>query len=342
MDDIFRFLKGFAIGAANVIPGVSGGTIAFITGIYERLIEAIRKCDGVTIGLLLKFRIGEAWKRMDGRFLATLAIGVVVSIVTMARILEWGFKYHPVMVWAFFFGLIAASLPAVGKQVKHWGAGPATAILAGSGIAVSMAFMTPASGNDDVFYLLLSGVVAMCSMIVPGLSGSFVLLLMGNYELIMIEAVNNLTSGEIGTALRILIPFGIGAVAGLVVLVRFLSWLFRVWHDIAMALITGFVAGSLVLIWPWKDTLEQKFVRDGEVKKIVGFENWHLPDLGTGSAWGEIGLMLAGIFLIVVLESFVRRPGGRKSISNVGTTSPSGSDCSPDSEERDDDLSGKS
>ena len=235
----------------------------------------------------------------------------------------------------FFFGLIAASLPAVGKQVKHWGAGPATAILAGSGIAVSMAFMTPASGNDNVFYLLLCGVVAICSMIVPGLSGSFVLLLMGNYKLIMIEAVNNLTSGEIGAALRILVPFGIGAVAGLVVLVRLLSWLFRVWHDIAMALITGFVAGSLVLIWPWKETLEEK-----GTKKIVGFENWHLPDLGKGSAWGEIGLMLAGVFLIVVLEAFVRRPGGKQGISAVGTTPSSRSEHLPDSVERDDPPAG--
>ena len=178
-----------------MIPGVSGGTIAFITGIYERLIEAIRKFDGITIGLLLKFRAGEAWKRVDGRFLATLGLGVVVSIVTMARILEWGFEHHPVMVWAFFFGLIAASLPAVGKLVKRWGAGPVIAIVVGTGIAVSMAFMTPASGNDNVFYLLLCGVVAICSMIVPGLSGSFVLLLMGNYKLIMIEAVNKVVKG---------------------------------------------------------------------------------------------------------------------------------------------------
>ena len=197
-----------------------------------------------------------------------------------------------------------------------------------------MAFMTPATGSDNVFYLLLCGMVAMCSMIVPGLSGSFVLLLMGSYKLIMIEAVNNFTSGEIGAALRILVPFGVGAVMGLVVLARLLSWLFRVWHDIVMALITGFVAGSLVLIWPWKETLEQKFVRDGQVReKIVGFENWHLPDLGAGSAWAEIGLILAGVFLIVVLEAFVRRPG----VSAAGGRALSSrSDHLPDPADRDD------
>ena len=317
MDDIFRFLKGFAIGAANVIPGVSGGTIAFITGIYERLIEAISRFDGVTAGLLLKFRLGEAWRRVDGRFLGALGLGVVVSILTMARILEWGFEHYPVMVWAFFFGLIAASLPAVCRQVKRWEVGSTVAIVTGVGSAVSMAFMAPASGSDNVFYLVLCGVVAMCSMIVPGLSGSFVLLLMGNYKIIMIEAVNNLTEGAIWEGLRILIPFGLGAVAGLIVLARFLRWLFHAWHDIAMALITGFVAGSLVLIWPWKDTLEEKFVHDGEVKsKTVGFENWHLPDLGKGSSWGEIGLMLVGVVVIFVLEAFVRKPGSRKGISS--------------------------
>jgi len=313
MDDIFRFLKGFAMGSANVIPGVSGGTIAFITGIFERLVEAIKKFDGTTARLLFSLRVREAWKRVDGRFLGALGVGVAVSMVTMARILEWGFERHPVMVWAFFFGLIAASLPAVGKAVNHWGAGSVISILVGTGIALSMAFMTPVSGSSNVFYLLLCGVVAMCSMIIPGLSGSFVLLLMGTYKLIMIDAVNDLTSGEIRAGLRILVPFGIGALVGLGALARILSWFFLTWHDNVVALITGFVAGSLAIIWPWKDTLREEIVGDGEVKeKITGFENWHLPDLGTGSAWVAVGLMLAGGLLIVVLEQFVKRPGGGK------------------------------
>ena len=308
-DDIFRFLKGFAMGAANVIPGVSGGTIAFITGIYERLIDAIKKIDATTIRLLLKFKIGEAWERVDGRFLAALASGMVVSIVTLARVLKWGFEHHPVLVWAFFFGLIAALLPAVGKLVRRWTAGPTIAILIGTGIALSMAFMTPASESENPFYLMICGVVAMCSMIIPGLSGSFVLLLMGNYKLIMIDAVNDLTSGEIVAALKILVPVGIGAVIGVAILARVLSWLFRTWHDIAVALITGFVAGSLVIIWPWKDTLTEEFTRKGEVKeKITGFENWHLPDFSLGATWGALGVMMVGVVMIVVLEVVAAKP----------------------------------
>lgn len=302
------------MGAANVIPGVSGGTIAFITGIYERLIDALKRIDVTTVRLLFKFRIAEAWERVDGRFLAALGLGVVVSIVSLARFLKWGFENHPVLVWAFFFGLIAASLPAVGKLVKNWTAGPTVAILVGTGVALSMAFMTPASENENPIYLVICGVVAMCSMIIPGLSGSFVLLLMGNYKLIMIDAVNSLSSGEFGDALRILVPVGIGAVIGVIALARVLSWLFRTWHDIAVALITGFVAGSLVIIWPWKDTLTETFTKRGEVKeKIIGFENWHIPDFGAGSTWAALGVMMVGVILIVVLEVVAAKPAEDRS-----------------------------
>ena len=244
-DDSFRFLKGFAMGAANVIPGVSGGTIAFITGIYERLIDALKRIDLTTIRMVLDFRLKDAWERIDGRFLTALGLGVVVSILSLARFLKWGFEHHSVLVWAFFFGLIAASLPAVGKLVRRWSRGALGALVLGAGVALSMAFLTPASENDHPFYLIVCGVVATCSMIIPGLSGSFVLLLMGNYKLIMIEAVNALSSGELGEALRILVPVGIGGVVGVVALARVLSWLFSTWHDIAVALIAGFIAGSL-------------------------------------------------------------------------------------------------
>jgi len=309
-DDIFRFLKGFAMGAANVIPGVSGGTIAFITGIYERLIDALKRIDLTTIRMVLKFRLKDAWERIDGRFLAALGLGLVVSILSLARFLKWGFEHHSILVWAFFFGLIAASLPAVGKLVGRWSRGALVALVLGAGGALSMAFLTPASENGHPFYLIVCGVVATCSMIIPGLSGSFVLLLMGNYKLIMIEAVNALSSGEFGEAFRILVPVGIGAVVGVVALARVLSWLFRSWHDIAVALITGFIAGSLVIIWPWKDTLTETFVRKGEEKeKIIGFEHWHMPDFGVGATWSALGVMMGGVVLIVLLEVFAARSG---------------------------------
>lgn len=307
-EDLATFFKGFAMGAANVVPGVSGGTIAFITGIYERLINALKSFDMEAIKLASKFQIGELWKRIDGRFLLSLGLGVIASVLTLAKVLKWGFDEHPVLIWALFFGLIAASIPSVGKMVEKWTGGVIALFLIGMAIAVSMAFLTPASTNENPVYLLLCGVAAICSMIIPGLSGSFVLLLMGNYELVAIDTINNLRQGNLGEALPILIPVGIGAVAGLLVLSRFLSWLFKTHHDKAVGAITGFVAGSLVIIWPWKDTIKEEFIKNGEVdEKIVRFENWRLPDLSMGATWMQLGAVLVGIALIVAVELIARK-----------------------------------
>ncbi|YCM45398.1 DUF368 domain-containing protein [Verrucomicrobiaceae bacterium 227] len=307
-DDLATFLKGFAMGAANVVPGVSGGTIAFITGIYERLINALKSFDLEAVKLASTFKFGTLWTKIDGRFLMALGLGVVMSILTLASVLKVGFRDHPVLIWALFFGLIAASIPSVGKMVKKWTPAVISCFSVGLAIAVSMAFLTPASANENPLYLLLCGIVAMCSMIIPGLSGSFVLLLMGNYELIALDAVNNLRQGNLGEALPIIIPVGIGAVLGLLVLSRFLSWLFKTHHDKAVGAITGFVAGSLVIIWPWKDTIKEQFEKDGKIKeKIVSFENWHLPDFSVGSTWMELGAVAAGVVLIVIVEIFARK-----------------------------------
>ena len=303
-DEVATFLKGFAMGAANVVPGVSGGTIALITGIYERLIDALKSFDAEALKLGLGFKIGALWKKVDGLFLTALMLGVGVSIITLAQVLEYEFKNHPKLIWSVFFGLIAASTPSVGKAVKRWSADVLTVLFIGAAIAVSMAFLTPASENKDFVYLMLCGVAAMCSMIIPGLSGSFVLLLMGNYRLVL-SSVNALTSGDLSVVFSVILPVGIGALVGLLVLSRFLSWLFREHHDRAIGTITGFVAGSLVIIWPWKDkVLETIEKKDGPEDKIVGYENWHVPDLSTGGAWLQLGAVALGIILILVTEYF--------------------------------------
>ncbi len=307
-DDLATFLKGFAMGAANVVPGVSGGTIAFITGIYERLINALKSFDLEALKFASQLRFGDLWKKIDGRFLVALGLGVVTSILTLAKVLKWGFSEHPFLIWSLFFGLIAASIPSVGKMVQKWTSSVILLFVIGLAIAVSMAFLNPASENENIIYLLLCGVSAMCSMIIPGLSGSFVLLLMGNYELVALDAVNNLRQGNLSEALPIIIPVGIGAVLGLLVLSRFLSWLFKTHHDKAVGAITGFVAGSLVIIWPWKDTVMEQFERNGEMKeKIVSFQNWHLPDFSARSTWMELGAVAVGVLLIVIVEVFARK-----------------------------------
>ena len=311
-DYFWIFIKGAAMGAANVIPGVSGGTIAFITGIYERLIDALKSFDPTAIGHLLKFRVKAFAEHVDLGFLVALGAGVLLSILTLAQLLEFLFLKHPVAIWSFFFGLILASIYAVGKMVKKWGAGPIVAGLLGAAIALAIALLTSASENDGFLYAVLCGVVAICSMIVPGLSGSFVLLLMGNYML-AIGSISDFTSAlkslevtdEAVAALKLMVPFGIGCVVGLVALSHLLSWIFKKHHDVAVALMTGFITGSLLIIWPWKnekyllDEAGAEVLHKGEVV-ITGYD-WFLPGLEMGTFVG-IALMVVGFVVVLVMD----------------------------------------
>ncbi|MFT6793441.1 MAG: putative membrane protein [Rubritalea sp.] len=298
MNFISIFLKGFAMGAANVIPGVSGGTIAFVTGIYERLINSIKSFDSTALKLLLGRKFTELFKHTDAGFLTALMFGVMVALLTLARALKYGFEHHPILVSALFFGLIAASIWSVFKMVKHWTGGAVIGLLIGCAIAVSMAFLPQAQENQSLIYLMICGVVAMCSMIIPGISGSFVLILMGNYNLIMVESLTKLGDMKFKEALTVLIPVGIGAVLGMIALSRLLSWLFRRFHDVAVATITGFVAGSLVTIWPWKNDIKE-VLRNDKIK-TVGYERY-FPEIDS-NFWIAALVILAGVILMIGIE----------------------------------------
>lgn len=299
-ESISVLLKGAAMGAANVIPGVSGGTVAFITGIYERLIFAIKSLSGSSLKLLFKGKIKEFAEETDLKFLIWLGIGVVVSILTLAEVLKYLFENYEKLVWAFFFGLILASIYFVGKRVSRWTVSCILLLLFGAAIAVVVAMMKPATENDSIPYLLLCGVIAMASMIIPGLSGSFVLLLLGNYKLVMVDSVSRLKSAD-PEALSILIPVGIGAVIGLVTLSRLLAWIFKKFHDQAVALLTGFVAGSLLVIWPWKEAITETFEHEDRVKeKVIGYD-WQLPAMSGETAIAVL-LMIIGVVLVWLME----------------------------------------
>ena len=287
------FLKGAAMGAANVIPGVSGGTVAFITGIYERLITALKCFDVTAAKELLSGKFGAFARRVDFMFLLWLGLGVITSFLVLAKLLDYLFEHQKVFVWAFFFGLILASIFFVGREVRKWEVSRVVMLLMGAGVAVAIALLKPASENDSLVYLMLCGVAAMASMIIPGLSGSFVLLLMGNYFLVL-RAVNE---KDIGT----LFPVAIGAVLGLLALSHLLAWVFRTHHDLAVSLLTGFVAGSLLLIWPWKVELTQSITLGDEVKeKVVGYQ-WLAPELSVQTL-GAVGLMVAGFLAVWLME----------------------------------------
>ncbi len=283
--------KGMAMGAANVIPGVSGGTIALIVGVFERLINAIKSFDINAFKLLLKGNIKGFIKHVDLWFLLGLFLGVGIAIVSLAKLFKYLFVAYPIYIWAFFFGLVLASIFYVGKRVSKWNLASIASFVIGTAIAFSISVLTPASENDATLYLFICGIVAICSMIIPGLSGSFVLILMGNYQLIMINAVSDFN-------LKILVPVAVGAGVGLVGFSHFLSWLLKKYHNPTIAMLTGFIMGSLGILWPWKTEITETF---GDKIKTVGYD-WFLPSMSTSFFIAVIFIIL-GMAAIWLTES---------------------------------------
>ena len=307
-DSAILFLKGVAMGAANVIPGVSGGTIALITGIYEKLIHSIKSIDLDTIKLVFKGKIAEAWKQVNGTFLLAIFAGIGVSIITLAKLFKMLLEneVHAIWLMAFFFGLILVSIYSVGRTVSNWSFQSITALLIGLVAAVSLALLSPANENADLWYLFLCGVIAMCSMILPGLSGSFVLIILGNYKLVMLDAVSDFN-------LPILIPVGIGAVIALVAFSRVLSWVFENYRDITISLMTGFILGSLMIIWPWKENIYYTDPTTGEFilkngKEIISGYEWYMPDFSDGNTMIALAIAVAGGVLLLLMEKLAVQP----------------------------------
>ena len=288
-------LKGLAMGAANVVPGVSGGTIALITGIFERLIHAIKSFNLQALALILRGRWRDAAIHLDLSFLFSLFLGVGIAIVSLARLFEYIFDHYPTHIWAFFFGLVLASVFFVVKQVSVFRPASVLAFVLGTAIAVTLSVLTPGTENDALWYVALCGVVAACSMIVPGLSGSFVLILLGNYRLIMIDAINNFR-------VDILLPTVIGAGVGILGFSHLLSWVLRRFRDQTIALLSGFILGSLGVLWPWKHPLIQTF---GDKTEVVGYR-WVLPSVNP-ELFAALALILAGAATIGLMEYLVNR-----------------------------------
>jgi len=291
---ISLFLKGAAMGAANVIPGVSGGTIAFITGIYERLLLAIKSFNPKALQFLMKRQWKDFAQYTDLQFLIPLMAGIAISILSLAKFLEYLFNNYPTLLWAFFFGLILASVWFVGKQVKNWNTSTIIALVIGTAIAIGVSLLSPADSNDSFFYVFICGIVAICSMILPGLSGSFLLIVMGNY-LLVLNAVGNFN-------MKILIPLGLGCVIGLVVFSNLLTYVFKKFPDITIATLTGFILGSLNILWPWKKAIDTFTKPDGEV--VVLKYAKVLPELLSAHTLFALVLMAIGVASIFVLEKW--------------------------------------
>ncbi|HQP89752.1 MAG TPA: DUF368 domain-containing protein [Bacteroidales bacterium] len=311
MIDYMLILKGIAMGTANVIPGVSGGTIALITNIYERFINALKNINFTAIKLLFTGKIKELISYIDLYFLLQVFTGVLIAFFTIAFLLKYLFLHYPIYTWAFFFGLIIGSSWLIIKKLNKMTLWDWVLLLIGISIPVIMVFLKPINENDNLFYILFCGIIGTSGMVLPGISGSYLILLLGNYKLIMLDAVTTLN-------LRILIPFLIGSILGLIIVSYFISLLLKKYYNQVLSLLAGFVIGSLALIWPWKYSidfthgllLQNKFGALIDANgQLINFKpyiikyQYFLPEIDT-QFWISILLIITGIIIVVGTEIF--------------------------------------
>ncbi len=300
-------LKGCAMGMADVVPGVSGGTIAFISGIYEELLASIKSIDIEAVKLLFTGQFRALWKKINGNFLFSLVAGIGVAILTMARVMTYMLENHPIITWSFFFGLIIASALMVAREVKHWSVAPIVTMVIGAALSYWITVVSPATTPNDWWFVMLSGAIAICAMILPGISGAFILLLMGKYMFIM-EAVTQMNIG-------VLALFAVGAIVGIVSFSHVLSWLLAKWHDATVTMLMGFMIGSLNKVWPWKQTLETYLDSHGVEQPLVqaNVSPVQFEALGNESYLVlAIVSCIAGFALIYIIELVGKRAHSKK------------------------------
>lgn len=289
-------LRGIAMGAADVVPGVSGGTVAFITGIYEELLETISGLRLSLIGVLRKEGIKATWKKANLSFLFALFVGIAIAIVTLANLITYLLEHHEQLLWGFFFGLVAASVWAVGKDVKKWTAGSVVAFIIGTFLAVWITSLPPLSAVDIPGFIFFAGMVAICAMILPGISGSFILLIIGAYHDVL-HAVKSFD-------LKTIAIFGAGCVTGLLGFSRLLNWMYKRYTDLTVSLLTGFMLGSLQKLWPWQAKSQLLHTHSD------GREDWLRVNVLPNEVEGDPQVLLvllcltAGCVLIIALSRF--------------------------------------
>lgn len=279
-------LKGMGMGAADVVPGVSGGTIAFIVGIYDELINSIKSINGENLKLLFSGNLKAFWQYIHANFLFSILLGIGISVFSLAKVITWLLVAHPVLVWSFFFGLVLASTWFVSKDIKEWNWKTIAGFVAGAIIAFYITIATPAETSAEWWFIFICGAIAICAMILPGISGSFILVLLGKYFFIM-EAVKTLN-------IKVMLIFAAGAFIGITTFSRVLSYALKNFRNITLAVLTGFMLGSLNKVWPWKEKIET--MADGH---IIELESNILP---SGQVWEAVTLALIGFFSVYFLE----------------------------------------
>ena len=282
------------MGAADVIPGVSGGTIAFLMGIYQELLDSIKAINFSNIKLLLQGKISAFWKAINGSFLVSLFMGILVSVFSLARLMKYLLEFHPIPLWSFFFGLILASAIYILKGLDKWNLQNIISLLIGVAIAAYICLASPAQTPDALWFVFLSGAIAICAMILPGISGSFILLLLGKYAFVM-TAVTELN-------IPVLVVFAAGAGIGIICFSHFLSWLLKKFYMLTIALLSGFMVGSLLKVWPWKVP-----------GAVEGFDYPALPgafESVTGTnplIWQSVIFAVLGLAIVLLIEFLAAR-----------------------------------
>ncbi|MFO7257971.1 MAG: DUF368 domain-containing protein [Bacteroidota bacterium] len=302
-DYILLYLKGLAMGGADVIPGVSGGTIAFITGIYSELVHSIKAIDAQALRLLLTLKLKPFWEKINGNFLLAVVAGILTSLLSLAKIMVYFLETYPIQTWSFFFGLILISSPLILRSITRWRVANIAFFVIGIALAYTITVLSPAQSPEALWFVFLSGAIAICAMILPGISGAFILLLIGKYEFIMqaLLAVN----------LPVIITFALGCLIGIIAFSWVLTWVLDNFHDLTIATLAGFMLGSLNKVWPWKQCLTYRLGSDG--KQVCAFDESILPGeymANTGSdpqVFQAILFGAIGVIIVLLIEKVAER-----------------------------------
>lgn len=320
-------VKGLVMGAANKVPGVSGGIVAFVGGFYEEFIYSLQKINGKAMKLLFNGRFRSFYRYINGQFLSLLILGMLISYFSVSKLLDYFLERRELYVWALFFGMILGSIYYISRHFEHWNRKTIVAGLIGLAVGISISFLSPAKENDNLFFVFFCGIISVSGMTLPGLSGSFILILLGNYVLLLVDSVNALydTIAEVFSGdfsfvhnqerlhiLKILAVFTLGSLTGLVTFSHLISYVLKHYRNITTAVIIGFITGSLGVVWPWKRTIYKTneighYIIDSNGKPVILNYQRYFPELGDTSTWCAVFFIFVGILLLLGLEWYGNR-----------------------------------
>ena len=323
---MFLVLKGLAMGAANKVPGVSGGVVAFVTGFYEEFIDALKQLNGTALKLLINGRFKAFYNHINGAFLSLLFSGVILSFFSVSKLLDYLITHYNLFVWAFFFGLILGSIYQINKNFNNWNIKTIATLILGATVGFCISLLNPATENDNLWFVFFCGIISVSGMTLPGFSGSFLLILIGNYVLLLVDSVNALSATLIEVfagnlnflkdlerikMLKILLVFTLGSITGLVSFSHLLSYILKRYKNITLSAIIGFIIGSIGVVWPWKKTIYKRntnneFLLDSSGAKIIQNYKQYIPEMNAETCYAIL-CIITGILIVLILESYNKK-----------------------------------